>query len=274
MVQANTEPSMRRQCGLLSVSRSSVYYEPAEPDEEELELMRQMDEMHLMHPFFGSRSISRTLRNKGQLVNRKRVQRLMRKMGLESVAPKPNTSKPGPEHPVYPYLLRGVKVTRPNQVWASDITYIPMAHGFAYLVAIIDWYSRRVLSWRLSNTLDSEFCVEALEEALGRFEKPKIFNTDQGSQFTSTDFTDVLREREIKISMDGKGRYIDNIFVERLWRSLKYEEVYLNPYDSLVEARDGIGGYFRFFNDERPHSALGWQTPAAFYDSLPAREAA
>jgi putative transposase len=267
MVEANSEPSMRRQCELLSVCRSGLYYEPVGPDDEELELMRQIDELHLKRPFFGSRSISRTLRDRGTVVNRKRVQRLMRLMGLESVAPKPNTSKPAPEHPVYPYLLRGLKITRPNQVWASDITYIPMAHGFAYLVAIIDWNSRRVLSWRLSNTLDPDFCVEALEEALERFGKPEIFNTDQGSQFTSTDFTDVLLEHEIKISMDGRGRYIDNIFVERLWRSLKYEEVYLHPYDSLVEARDGIGGYFRFFNDERPHSSLGHQTPASFYDS-------
>jgi putative transposase len=267
MVEANAGPSMRRQCELLSVCRSSLYYEPAGPDKEELDLMRLIDELHLKHPFFGSRTISRTLRTRGTGVNRKRVQRLMRRMGLESTAPKPSTSKRSPEHPVYPYLLRGLKITQPNQVWASDITYIPMAHGFAYLVAIIDWHSRRVLSWRLSNTLDSDFCVEALEEALGRFGKPAIFNTDQGAQFTSTDFTDVLLEHEIKISMDGRGRYIDNIFVERLWRSLKYEEVYLNPYDSLVEARDGIGRYFRFFNDERPHSALGHQTPASFYES-------
>jgi len=265
---------MRRQCELLSVSRSSLYYEPVGPDAEELELMRRIDQMHLEHPFFGSRTISRMLRNEGTIANRKRVQRLMRLMGLESVAPKPNTSKPAPEHPVYPYLLRGLKIRRPNQVWASDITYIPMAHGFAYLVAIIDWHSRRVLSWRLSNTLDSDFCVEALEEALERFGAPEIFNTDQGSQFTSSDFTDVLLDREIKISMDGRGRYIDNIFVERLWRSLKYEEVYLHPYDSLVEARDGIGRYFRFFNDERPHTALGYQTPAVFYDSTLVLEAA
>jgi putative transposase len=274
MIAADASPSMRRQCELLSVSRSSVYYEPVETDEEELGLMRQIDELHLKYPFFGSRSIARTLRNEGTIVNRKRVQRLMRRMGLESAAPKPSTSKPAPEHPVYPYLLRGLRISRPNQVWASDITYIPMARGFAYLVAIIDWCSRRVLSWRVSNTLDSDFCVEALEEALTRFGKPEIFNTDQGSQFTSTAFTDVLRRNEIKISMDGRGRYIDNIFVERLWRSLKYEEVYLNPYDSLVEARDGIGRYFGFFNHERPHTALGYQTPAAFYDSTRTREAA
>jgi putative transposase len=274
MIQANTSPSMRRQCELLSVSRSSVYYEAVGADAEELELMRQIDELHLKHPFFGSRSISRTLRNQGTIVNRKRVQRLMRLMGLESVAPKPQPSKPAPEHPVYPYLLRGLAICRPNQVWASDITYIPMARGFAYLVAIIDWYSRRVLSWRLSNTLDTAFCVEALQEALERFGKPEIFNTDQGSQFTSSEFTGVLLERGIKVSTDGRGRYIDNIFVERLWRSLKYEEVYLHPYDSLVEARHGIGHYFQFFNDGRPHMALGYQTPAAFYDSARTREAA
>jgi putative transposase len=267
MVQPNTKPSMRRQCEILSVTRSSLYYELVGPDEEELGLMRRIDELHLKRPFFGSRMIARTLKTQGTVVNRKRVQRLMRLMGLESTAPKPNTSKPAPEHPVYPYLLRELTISRPNQVWASDITYIPMAHGFAYLVAIIDWYSRRVLAWRLSNTLDTGFCIEALEEALGRFGEPEIFNTDQGSQFTSADFTDVLLDRGIKVSMDGKGRYIDNIFVERLWRSLKYEEVYLNPYDSLVEARDGIGRYFRFFNDDRPHASLGYQTPAAFYDS-------
>jgi putative transposase len=274
MVQPNTAPSIRRQCEILSVTRSSLYYEPVGPDDEELVLMRKLDELHLKHPFFGSRMIARTLKTQGVVINRKRVQRLMRLMGLESVAPKPNTSKPAPEHPVYPYLLRGLSISRPNQVWATDITYIPMAHGFAYLVAIIDWYSRRVLAWRLSNTLDTIFCIEALEEALEHFGTPEIFNTDQGSQFTSSDFTDVLLDREIKISMDGKGRYIDNIFVERLWRSLKYEEVYLNPYDSLVEARDGIGRYFRFFNDERPHSSLGYQTPAAFYESTPRLAAA
>jgi len=189
-------------------------------------------------------------------------------MGLESTAPKPNTSKPAPEHAVYPYLLRNLKVSRVNQVWAADITYIPMARGFVFLVAIIDWYSRRVLAWRLSNTLETSFCVEALHEALARYGCPEIFNTDQGCQFTSEDFTDVLLEREIKISMDGKGRWLDNIFVERLWRSLKYEEVYLYAYDTVLAARTGIARYFDFFNDERPHEALGYQTPASFYDGL------
>lgn len=267
-------PSLRRRCEILSISRSGVYYEPVKPDAEELTLMRRIDEMHLERPFYGSRSIARELKGDGQQVNRKRVQRLMRRMGLESVAPKPNTSKPAPEHAVYPYLLRRLRITRPNQVWASDITYIPMARGFAYLVAIIDWHSRRVLAWRLSNTMDPQFCVEALKDALGRFGEPEIFNTDQGSQFTSSDFTDVLLDRGIKISMDGKGRYLDNIFVERLWRSLKYEEVYLYPYDTLVEARVRIGRYFEFYNDRRQHTALGYQTPASFYDLGIEREAA
>ncbi len=268
LVEPNASPSMRWQCELLGVNRSSLYYNPVEPDADALALMRQIDELHLKHPFFGSRMMTQTLKNKGLDINRKRTQRLMRLMDLVSTAPKPNTSKPAPEHAVYPYLLRNVKVSRVNQVWAADITYIPMERGFGYLVAIIDWYSRRVLAWRLSNTLETTFCVEALEEALTRYGRPEIFNTDQGSQFTSDDFTDVLLDHGIKISMDGKGRYLDNIFVERLWRSLKYEEVYLHDYDSLKEARKGIAIYFDFFNDERPHKALGYQTPAAFYDGL------
>jgi putative transposase len=267
LIAPQDAPSMRRQCELLSVSRSSVYYEPVEPDAEELALMRRIDELHLEYPFFGSRKMAQTLRGEGRVVNRKRVQRLMRQMGLESLAPKPRTSRPAPQHPVYPYLLRGRKITRPNEVWAADITYIPMAHGSAYLVGIIDWYSRRVLAWRLSDTLQTGFCLEAIHEALDRFDPPEIFNTDQGAQFTADDFTAVLRERGVKISMDGKGRCLDNVFVERLWRSLKYEEVYLNAYDSLPEAREGIGRYFRFFNHQRPHSSLGHQTPAEFYDS-------
>jgi len=268
LVEANVPVSMRRQCELLGVNRSSLCYAPVGPDADELRLMRQMDELHLNHPFYGSRKLSYALRTAGTVVNRKRVQRLMGLMGLESTAPKPNTSKPAPEHAVYPYLLRGKKISKVNQVWAADITYIPMARGFVYLVAIIDWFSRRVLAWRLSNTLDTDFCVEALQEALSRFGSPEIFNTDQGSQFTSNDFTAVLLERGIKISMDGKGRYLDNIFVERLWRSLKYEEVYLNAYDTVRDARAGIASYFEFFNDERPHCALGYQTPAGFYDGL------
>ena len=268
LVEANAALSMRRQCELVGVNRSSLYYEPVEPDAEELALMRRMDELHLKHLFFGSRMMTQTLKAEGRIVNRKRVQRLMRLMGLESTAPKPNTSKPAPEHAVYPYLLRNLKVSRVNQVWAADITYIPMARGFVFLVASIDWYSRRVLAWRLSNTLETSFCVEALHEALARYGYPEIFNTDQGTQFTSEDFTDVLLDRGIKISMDGKGRFIDNIFVERLWRSLKYEEVYLYAYDTVQVARAGIDRYFQFFNDERPHNALGYQTPASFYDGL------
>ncbi len=268
LVQPGISPSMRRQCELLGVNRASLYYKPVKPDQEELALMRRMDEIHLKYPFFGSRAMTQTLKQEGHVINRKRVQRLMRQMGLESIAPKPKTSEPSPEHPVYPYLLRNLTISRVNQVWASDITYIPMRHGFLFLVAIIDWYSRRVLSWRLSNTLESTFCVEALQEALRRYGSPEIFNTDQGSQFSSEAFTSILRDRGIKISMDGRGRCIDNIFVERLWRSLKYEEVYLNDYDTAVEARSGIGQYFDFFNDKRPHQALGYQTPSSFYDGL------
>ena len=264
-VEPNVGISMRRQCELLGVNRSSLYYEPVEPDAEELVLMRRMDELHLRHPSFGSRMLTRTLKREGLEVNRKRVQRLM---ALESTAPKPNTSKPAPEHPVYPYLLRNLKVSRVNQVWASDITYIPMARGFVFLVAIIDLYSRLVLAWRLSNTLETTFCVEALYKALERYGRPEIFNTDQGCQFTAEEFTDVLLEHDIKISMDGRGRCLDNVFVERLWRSLKYEEVYLYAYDTVSAAREGIGRYFDFFNNERPHSALGYQTPASFYDGF------
>ena len=228
--------SLRRQCELLGVSRSGLYYEPVGTSDEELALMRRIDEIHLQLPFYGSRKLCEALRTEGLSVNRKHMQRLMGLMGLESVAPKPSTSEPAPEHPVYPYLLRNLAICRANQVWAADITYIPMARGFAYLVAIIDWYSRRVLAWRLSNTLDSSFCVEALEEALARFPKPDIFNTDQGSQFTAEAFTKVLRGAAITISMDGRGRCIDNVFVERVWRSLKYEEVFLHAYENLDEA--------------------------------------
>jgi putative transposase len=273
LIGPDEQTSVRRQCELLDVSRSSVYYVPVEPEPEELELMRRIDEIHLEFPFYGSRSIARELRGKGYRANRKRVQRLMRLMGLESVAPKPNTSKPNQEHPVYPYLLRGLPISRPNQVWATDITYIPLARGSAYLVAIMDWHSRRVLSWRLSNTMNVSFCIEALQEALSRFGRPEIFNSDQGSQFTSADFTAVLLAAGVKISMDGKGRCIDNVFVERLWRSLKYEDIYLKAYTNLVEARAGIGRYFDFYNTRRSHRALGHQTPAAFYDGLLGRAA-
>jgi putative transposase len=265
MVDPQAGPSMRRQCELLRLSRSGLYYEPVPTSAEELALMRRIDELHLKYPFYGSRKLSYELRGEGREANRKRVQRLMRLMGLEALVPKPKTSEPHPEHAIYPYLLRGLTIARANQVWATDITYIPMKAGFVYLVAIMDWYSRRVLSWRLSNTLDSSFCVDALEEALATFGQPEIFNTDQGAQFTADAFTTVLRKRSIAISMDGKGRCLDNVFVERLWRSLKYEEVYLHAYDSVVEARAGIRRYLAFYNDRRPHQALGYQTPDAFY---------
>jgi putative transposase len=268
MIHVQKQLSIRRQCELLAVSRSGLSYDPVGSSDEELALMRRIDEIHLQRPFYGSRKISQALRAEGRLANRKHVQRLMQLMGLESMAPKPSTSRPAPEHPVYPYLLRNLAVSRANQVWAADITYIPLAHGFAYLVAIIDWYSRRVLSWRLSNTLDTGFCVEALEEALRRFRRPDIFNTDQGAQFTADAFTKILGRAGVTISMDGRGRCIDNVFVERLWRSLKYEEVFLHAYDNLIEARVGIARYFEFFNHERPHQALGYQTPDAFYRGL------
>ena len=257
--------SIRGQCHVLSLHRSNLYYEPQALASEELALMRLIDETYLRLPFLGSRGMAQTLRRQGHLINRKRARRLMRLMGLESLAPKPNLSRSHPAHRKYPYLLKNVEVTRANQAWATDITYIPLALGFVYLVAIIDWYSRAVLAWRLSNTLDVGFCVEALNEALGRWGRPDIFNTDQGAQFTSENFTAVLKAKGIQISMDGKGRCLDNVFVERLWRSLKYEEVYLNPYDGPREARGGIGRYFGYFNDERPHQALGYRTPMEVY---------
>lgn len=268
MVADTPRVSMRRQCELLAVCRSSLYYQPKPTSPEELALMRRIDSLHLEFPFYGSRKLTRCLKDEGKDVNRKHIQRLMRVMGIEAVAPKPDTSRAAPEHPKYPYLLRNVSVCRVNQVWCADVTYIPMAEGFAYLVAIMDWYSRRILAWRLSNTMDPAFCVDALKEALASFAAPEVFNTDQGSQFTASDFTDVLREHDVKISMDGKGRYMDNIFIERLWRSVKHEEVYLHAYDDVGEARRGIGSYLNFYNFERPHQALGYQTPDAFYRGL------
>jgi putative transposase len=274
MIDPEAELSVRRQCELLGVSRSGLYYEPVGTSSDDLALMRRIDELHLEYPFYGSRKIAQVLRNSGQEANRKRVQRLLRLMGLEALVPKPKTSEPHPEHVKYPYLLRNLSVCRVHQVWAADITYIPLKSGFVYLVAIIDWYSRLVLAWRLSNTMDPGFCVEALEEALVRYGGPEIFNTDQGAQFTAAAFTSLLRAREIAISMDGKGRCLDNVFVERLWRSLKYEEVYLHAYDSVSEARSRIAKYMTFFNDERPHQALGYQTPSAFYRCAGGRRAA
>jgi putative transposase len=253
--------SVVRQCTLLSISRSSVYYQPVKTSQENLKLMKLIDQQYLDRPFYGSRRMTAWLRNQSYDVNRKRVRRLLGIMGLRAIYRRPRTSQPAPGHQVYPYLLRGVEITRPNQVWTADITYIPMARGFLYLVAIMDWYSRYVLAWRLSNTLETYFCVEALEEAL-RKGVPEMFNTDQGAQFTSQTCTGLLEQHGVRISMDGKGRYTDNLFMERLWRSLKYEEVYLKAYAGGKEARAGIGGYFDFYNLERPHQALGYQTPA------------
>ena len=256
-----------RQCELAGVSRATVYAQrvPRPDSEIDLLLLGLIDEQYTRRPFYGSRKMVSFLRTRGHWVNRKRVQRLMRILGLAGMAPGPNTSRPHPQHKVYPYLLRGVVVTRPNQVWSTDITYIRLAHGFVYLVAVIDWYSRRVLSWRISNTMDTMFCVDCLEEALQRYGKPEIFNTDQGSQFTSEIFTGVLKKRGIAISMDGRGRALDNIFVERLWRSVKYEDVYLKGYANAMELMMGLMEYFVFYNGERPHQSLGNLTPDQVY---------
>jgi putative transposase len=264
--------SIVRQCRLLDISRSGLYYQPKGISEEDLDLMKLIDRQYLVTPFFGARKIAAWLKSQDYSVNRKRVRRLMRLMGLSAIYRRPRTSKPAPGHKIYPYLLGGMKITRPNQVWAADITYIPMARGFLYLVAIIDWYSRYVLSWRLSNTLDADFCIEALEEAL-RKGRPEIFNTDQGSQFTGEAFTGLLKQHGIRISMDGKGRYSDNLFIERLWRTVKYEEVYLKAYQDARDARAGLGSYFRFYNTERPHQALGYRTPAEVFTPTPVETA-
>ena len=256
--------SVRRQCELLDLSRASAYRPAPASDPEDLALMRRLDALYLAHPFYGSRRMTAVLRGEGHKINRKRVQRLMRMMGLEALAPKPGTSRKAPENRVYPYLLRHLRIDRPNQVWCADITYVPMAQGFMYLVVIMDWASRCVLAWRLSNTLDSSFCVAALEEALARG-KPEIFNTDQGVQFTSAAFTDVLSAAGIAISMDGRGRWMDNVFVERLWRSLKYEEIHLRDYANALEARSGIGRWMAFYNRERGHMAFGYRTPEAIW---------
>jgi len=262
------EISVRRQCDLLGLNRSGLYYPPAGESEQNLMLMRLIDKEYTRRPFYGSRRMTAWLRGQGHEVNRKRVARLMEVMGIEALYPKPKLSQPGPEgapgHKIYPYLLRDVAVTRVNQVWSTDITYIPMAHGFVYVVAVMDWFSRFVLSWALSVTMELSFCVEALKRALRRG-RPEIFNSDQGSQFTSEKFTGELESRGIAISMDGRGRFLDNIFIERLWRSLKYEEVYLRDYTLVPEARAGIGAWFHFYNRERPHQSLGYRTPAGLY---------
>jgi putative transposase len=261
----HSELSINEQCELLGLPRSTYYYEPQTENEENLKLMRLLDELHLNRPFYGSRQLTRSLRRSGYEVNRKRVRRLMQVMGIEAIYPKPRTTCPGDNHVVYPYLLDGLPITRPNQVWCSDITYIPMELGFLYLVAIMDWFSRYVITWEVSNSLDAEFCVVALEHALSTFGPPEIFNTDQGSQFTSQDFTGVLLGKKIRISMDGRGRAFDNIFIERLWRTVKYEEVYLRSYNDGFEARRGLAQYFPFYNTERPHSSLGGCTPKEVY---------
>ena len=261
MVDRGHTLSTVRQCALLSISRSSLNYRRKETCPEDLAVMKAIDRQYLAAPFYGSRRMKVCLGRQGHSVNRKRVQRLMRTMGLTAIYRRPRTCKPGPGHKVYPYLLSGMAITRPNRVWTADITYIPMAKGFLYLVAIMDWYSRYVVAWRLSNTLDADFCVEVLKEALGKG-KPEVFNTDQGGQFTSEAFTGLLEQNGVKISMDGKGRYSDNIFIERLWRTVKYEEVYLKAYSGGREAKAGIEDYFRFYNAQRPHQALGYRTPA------------
>jgi len=261
------ELSVSRQCGLLGISRGSVYYQPKGESAENLALMRQLDEQYLKTPWYGSRQMTRVLRRQGYRVGRRRVRRLMQLMGLRSLAPGPNTSRKHPAHPVYPYLLRDRVIDAPDQAWCADVTYVPLAHGFAYLVAIMDWHTRHVLSWRLSTTQDTYFCLEALEEALERYGKPAIFNTDQGSQFTSQDWTDRLKQADIEISMDGKGRWVDNVFIERLWRSLKHECIYLNAFDSVREAQAGIDYWIDYYNQLRPHSSLGDLTPAEAYHS-------
>ncbi len=257
--------SVRRQCRLLSLTRSTLYATPAGESAENLALVRRIDEQFLETPWYGSRQMARWLRRNGHLVGRHRVRRLMRKMGLSPIYQAPRTSQPHPEHRIYPYLLRDLTIERPNHVWCTDITYIPMRRGFLYLVAVMDWATRKVLAWRLSNTMDASFCIEALEEAMARFGRPEIFNSDQGSQFTSADFTDKLRAAGIRISMDGRGRWIDNRFIERLWRSLKYECVYLNAFDTGSDARRGIGSWISYYNAERPHSSLHDATPNEAY---------
>jgi len=275
MIDRTDKLPVTRQAELLNVSRGSVYYLPKPVSERDLRLMRRIDELHLELPFAGSRMLRGLLRQEGIEVGRKHVATLMRKMGMEALYRRPNTSRKHPKNPVYPYLLRHLAVTRPNQVWAMDITYIPMARGNVYLAAVVDWYSRRVLSWRVSITMETDFCIEAVEEALQRHGTPDIFNTDQGSQFTSEAFTGMLKHHNIRISMDGKGAWRDNVFVERLWKSVKYEEVYLKAYESVSQARDGLTRYFEFYNRRRPHSSLDEMTPEQFYfNALPLTQAA
>jgi len=265
MISKDNVLTVTRQCELVAVARSSAYYVPKPLADDDLVLMRLIDEIHLERPFYGSRRIRGALADRGHRVNRKRVQRLMRQMGITALYPRKSTSAPGPGHAIYPYRLAGLKIERPNQVWAADLTYLPMAHGFLYLVAIMDWYSRKVLAWRVSNSMDSAFCVEALSEALERYGAPQIFNTDQGAQFTSAAFTGVLKDHQVTISMDGRGRWLDNVMVERLWRTVKYEDVYLRAYDCPAALRRGLERYFSFYNTQRRHSALDDHTPDSVY---------
>jgi len=275
MIDRTHELPLTRQAQVLKLSRSSLYYRPRPVSAADLAIMRRMDELHLDYPFAGSRMLRDLLRGEGVEIGRDRVSRLMRRMGMEAIYRRPNTSKPATGHRIYPYLLRGLPVDRPDQVWAMDITYIPMKRGFVYLAAVVDWFTRRVLSWRVSITMEVDFCIEAVEEAMARHGKPQIFNTDQGSQFTSAAFTGLLRDNGIQISMDGKGSWRDNVFVERLWRSVKYEEVYLRAYDSVAQARAGLGRYLAFYNAKRPHSSLAARTPdEAYFNPQPMARAA
>ena len=274
MIDRGSELPVKCQAELLDLSRSSVYYAPRPLPERDLRLMRRLDELHLKWPFYGSRKLARELQLEGHAVGRRHVTTLMRRMGMETIYRKPRTSIPAREAAIRPYLLSGLVIDRPNQVWAADLTYVPMAHGFQYLVAILDVWSRKVLSWRVSNTMTPDFCVEALEEALARHGKPEIFNTDQGSQFTCKDWTDALDEAEVPISMDGKGRWIDNVFIERLWRSVKYENIYLKAYESGSALRRGLADYFEFYNAERTHQSLDYRRPDDVYYGRPTLKAA
>jgi len=274
MIDRNHKLSVVRQAAELGISRSTVYYRPRAVPETDLSLRRRIDELHLKYPFAGSRMLRDLLRIQRVDVGRRHLRTLLRRMAITAIYRRPNTSQAAPGHRIYPYLLRELAITRPDQVWAMDITYIPMERGFVYLAAVVDWFSRRVLSWRLSITLDTGFCIEALEEAFVHYGRPEIFNTDQGSQFTSEAFTGRLRAEDVRISMDGRGRWADNVYVERLWRSLKYEEVYLHAYESVGAARDGIGRYLEFYNSGRPHSSLGGQTPDRVYFDSRAEELA
>jgi putative transposase len=275
MIDRGHDLPLFRQADLLQLGRSSLYYAPRPVPAADLAIMRRIDAVHLDYPFAGSRMLRDLLRGEGVAIGRDRVTTMMRRMGIKALYRRPNTSKPAPGHKIYPYLLRGITIERPNQVWAMDITYIPMARGFVYLTAVMDWFSRRVLAWRLSITMEVEFCLEAVEEALAKYGRPDIFNTDQGSQFTSAPFTGLLLENGIAISMDGRGAWRDNIFIERLWRSVKYEEVYVRAYDNVGEARASLGRYLDFFNSKRPHSGLDARTPEqAYFDKLPQLAAA